>query len=397
MDLSELKKQLNIEIDLEKFAPYFPLPKSRENELCTIELIERLQKKFNLFSEYYEDVKAGFFDLLKDANLLLYMHILSLYIKDCTIDEGKVIVCPSYNGTAASAMLPLLVHLPSIERLYEDMRNRGFTDEEAKSTLKIYYVYMREEKLHRGGYVGISPAISAWMTQFTKGQIFYPGYAGLNFQLLNIAHNDPYFLRNRQNGEIIALSGEEQTFHRSGKVLGSAGCEDEEGSFKGLFEETETDYIGNPIRNYITLREPETFFKTDWELVLKPLDRVLCTHIFWDADLSPELVDKALSEAKRYCEQYYPECGFKGIYCSSWMMNPLIGELLGKESKIDKFASRFMRYHKKSFGTLYRSFVFPGKYNSIEEFPETTRLQKGFKKRLLEGGYIYETPGVIIF
>ena len=36
MGLSELKKQLNIEIDLEKFAPYFPLPKSRENELSLL-------------------------------------------------------------------------------------------------------------------------------------------------------------------------------------------------------------------------------------------------------------------------------------------------------------------------------------------------------------------------
>lgn len=397
MTLSQLAESLAIDINAEALGAYCPVPQNRRGELCSMALIERLQEHLDLFGDCYEDVKAGFADLENDPARREYMHVLSLYLKDCTADEAKAIVCPPYSGTAASAMMPLLVHLPSIEGLYDDMRRRGFTHDEAKTSLSIYRIYMREEKLHRGGYVGISPAISGWMTLFTKGQIFYPGYAGLNFQLHNIAHNDPYFLRNRHTGEVIAVCGEWQTFHRSGLVLGSAGAEDEQGAFTALFEETADAYIGNPVRNYRTLRERERFPKADWEPALKPLDRVLGTHIFWDADLSPELIDRALSEAKRMGEQYFPECGFKGIYCSSWMMNPLIGEALGKQSKIDGFASRFMRYHKKSAANTYRSFVFPGHYASTEDLPENSRLQRAFKKRLSEGGYIYETPGVIIF
>ena len=397
VNLSQLADVLGIEINAEALGGYCPIPQSRREELCSVALIDRLQARLDLFGEYYEDVKAGFADLENDPARLEYLDILSLYLKDCTAEEAKRIVCPPHCGTPASAMMPLLVHLPSIEGLYDDMRRRGFTHDEAKTSLGIYSIFMREEKLHRGGYVGVSPSISAWMALFTKGQLFYPGYAGLNFELHNIAHNDPYFLRHRRTGEIIAVCGELQTFHRSGLVLGSAGAEDEDGCFTALFEETEDAYIGNPVRNYRTLRERESFPKAEWELVLKPLDRVLGTHIFWDSDLTPEQVDRALSEAKRMGEQYFPECGFKGIYCSSWMMNPFIGEVLGKQSKIDGFASRFMRYHKKSAATLYRHFVFPGDYASDEELPETTTLQRAFKQRLLEGGYIYETPGVIIY
>jgi hypothetical protein len=392
-----MAKELNININTDTLGAYYPIPQERQAELCSLALIERLQERLALFGDYFEDVKAGFADLENDLPRREYLHALSLYLKDCTVDEARVITCPPYVGTAASAMMPLLVHLPSIEGLYDDMRRRGFTHEEAKTSLSIYHIYMREELLYRGRYVGVSPGISAWMALFTKGQIFYPGYAGLNFQLHNIPHNDPYFLRHRRTGEIVAVFGEEQTFHRSGLVLGSAGAEDEDGAFTALFEETEDAYIGNPVRNYRTLRERERFPKTDWELVLKPLDRVLGTHIFFDADLSPEQIDRALSEAKRMGEQYYPECGFQGIFCSSWMMNPLIGEVLGKQSKIDGFASRFARYHKKSLACLYRSFVYPGNYATNEDLPEKTTLQRAFKQHLLAGGYIYETPGVIIY
>lgn len=397
LTLTELSVALGIDIPAERFAAYSPIPDGRRDALCTLSLIERLEERFGLFGDYYEDVKAGFEAIERDPARREYMDMLSLYILDRDMPDTGTLPYPPYVGTPASAMLPLLVHLPSIERLYDSMRKRGFTHEEAKTTLSVYRQYMREEKLYRGGFVGVSGGISNWMAYFTKGHFFYPGYAGLNFHLTNIAHNDPYFLRNRRTGEVIAVCGELQTFHRSGLVLGSAGAEDEEGAFTALFEETDDAYIGNPVRHYRTLRERERFPKTDWELALKPLDRVLGTHIFFDADLSPEQVDIALREARRMGEQYFPECGFKGIYCSSWMMNPIVGEILGKQSKIDGFASRFMRYHKKSLANLYRSFVFPGKYDSDEQLPENTTLQRAFKKRLLEGGYIYETPGVIIY
>ena len=397
MNLTDLGALLKIDIPIDKLIAYSPIPDERKAELCSLELIERLEDRFSLFGEYYDDVVAGFNDLNNDPARWEYLDILSLYLKDSEMPDAGCLVYPPYIGTPASAIVPLLAHLPSIERLYDNMRHRGFTHEEAKTTLSIYRQYMYEELHYRGRYVGVSPSISNWMAQFTKGNIFYPGYAGLNFQLLNIAHNDPYFLRNRHTGEIQPLFGDGREFHRSGILLGSAGAQDADGMFTAQFEETDTEYIGNPSRGGLTSREQEHFSKSEWKLVLKPLDRVLTTHIFFDADLSPDQLDIAFREAKRMAREYYPECGFKGIYCSSWMMNPMIGEILGARSKIHGFASRFTRYQKKSAGTLYRSFVFPGKYETDEELPENTTLQRAFKKHLLAGGHIYEVPGVIIF
>lgn len=397
LNLTELSKALGVDIPADKLSSYSPIPDGRNAELCSLELIERLEERFHLFGEYFDDVKAGFEDLKNDPARWEYLNILCLYIKDHEMPEAGTLAYPPYVGTPASAMLPLLVHLPSIEGLYDGMRRRGFTHEEAKTTLSIYRQYMREEKLYRGGYVGISGGISNWMAYFTKGNFFYPGYAGLNFHLTNIPHNDPYFLRHRKTGEIQPLFGDGQEFHRSGILLGSAGAEDTEGMFIAQFEETNTAYIGNPSRGGLTSRERERFCKSEWELVLKPLDRVLGTHIFFDADLSPDQLDIAFREAERMGREYFPECGFKGIYCSSWMMNPMIGEILGEQSKIHGFASRYTRYQKQSAGTLYRSFVFPGKYETDEQLPENTTLQREFKKHLLAGGHIYEVPGVIIF
>ena len=397
MTHSQLSEALNVQIPEEVWNTYYPQLETRKQELCSLALLEKLEQKFSLFGEYYEAVKEGFLDLENDPARKLYLDLYSLYMRDCSGYDAKRFDYPQPAGTPASNMLALLVHLPALELTEQELAKRGFTHEEITHCLSIYRIYLWEVEKHRDGFIGITPNISNWMSQSTKCEIYYPGHGGLNFQLLTIADNEPYFLQNRKTGELLPLFGNNIFFHRSGAVLGSAGAEDPEGSFVTEFKETADAYIGHPVRNIRVSRDSEEFSKAEWELVLKPGDWVISTHIFFGSDFSKEMVDLAFAEGQRMAREYFPELNIKAQRCSSWLMNPLINEALGEDAKLSGFSARFVRYPRQSAGKAFWGYVFPGAQPAYEELPENSRLQKAFKQQLLQGGQIYEYSGVLMF
>lgn len=398
MTIQEFSEILNISVDAKLWQTYNPIPSARKNELCTDALLERLELRFGMFGEYFDAVKEGLADLENYPKAKQFMDMVSLYIRDCTTAEAKAIPYPDRTDTAALRMLPLLVHLPSVENLYDSLCQRGFTHEQACHTLSIYRIYLWETQMHRRGYVGITPFVSQWMSQFTKGEIYYPGIGGLNFQIYTLPGDEPYILRNRKTAEILPIFGNDVVFCKGGKaVLGSVGTEDPEESFTTHFYETENAYIGNPTRNCLVSPVREEFLKSEWELILRPGDNVITTHIFWGSDFSPDVVKRAFAEGQRIAKICFPECHIKAQRCCSWLMNPLINDSLGENSKLSQFSSMFVRYPRKSAGKTFVDYVFPGHYASYEELPENSSLQRAFKKHLLKGEYIYEYSGILVF
>lgn len=377
---------------------YYPIPKEREAELCSLALIDRLQEKFQLFGEYYPEVRAGFEDLENDPIQKTCMDVYSLYLKDSATEDARQLKCPRCAGTPGTNMLPLLIHLPSVEQSYQNLRDRGFSDQEAKSCLEAYRIYLWEIKEFRNGFVGYTPAISRWTTFFTKGEIIYPGFCGLNYQLLSLPKgNAPYFLKSKKTGEVLPVFANNQIIHRSGIPLGSAGAEDEDGSFETTYEETDNAYIGHPVIGCKVSPNKETFLKDEWVLSLGPGDDVISVHLFYQTDLTPETVVKSMEAGREIITRCFPERNFKAFYCSSWVLSPVLNEVLGEKAKISSFSTRFVRYPAVNKAKSVYSYVFNGKYESDEELPETTSLQRGLKQRLLAGDYVYDTKGIILF
>lgn len=397
MTFEELTKKLGVEDHQPIPNGYYPVPDQRKGELCTVGMIDNLQKKYGLFEEYYEAVREGFLDLENDPLRKTYLESISLYFKDLTALEATTmkIKYPSSVNTPASNMLPLLVHLPSIDGTYETYRQKGLSHDEAIACLKIYSIYLREEEHYRSKIIGISPAISNWMSRFTKCTIIYLGHAGLNFQPASLPDNSPFILKNLRSGELVGVFGKNIPVHKSGIPLGSAGAEDEEGSFIAKFEETDEAYIGHRANERYISKEPTTFSKKEWQLVLSPGDDMISVHIFWEADFTPEKVSASLEEGVRIAIACYPEFNFKALHCNSWLMSPDINEALGEKSKLSQYSARFMRFPVKDAGIATLNYVFPNGYEKLEELEEKTTLQRAIKKKLLAGQHIYVTRGVI--
>lgn len=112
-------------------------------------------------------------------------------------------------------------------------------------------------------------------------------------------------------------------------------------------------------------------------------------------DLSPESIDESLRLATRLTRERYPEFDAKAIHFVSWMLDPRLAEMLGEDSRLTKFLSRFSKHPCKSDGNAVFTCVFPGKPESLDDLPEDTSLQRKIKAHYLGGGYIHSFAGVI--
>lgn len=354
-----------------------------------VNIIKELESKYPTFGEYLDLVLEAAEQLHNDPERLKWVEETSAYYKSCTELGSWEITLPETDGTLLGDMLPLFILLDSVFDMIDKYISRGFDDVDVhlqqfpRSLLAVQ---------KRTGRPGINQMYFEWISIFIKCMIFNC----LPFRMnINRQRDGAIFLKNRNSGEKVAMMTE-QKIHRSGLIFGSAGCTDEEGSFETIFEETDTEFVGHLVRNFLVEKEPTRLSKSEWECVLRPGDYVICQHIPSGADLTPEKVTAAFQKAKDIVAKYYPEYNAKCISCNTWMYNPKIAEILGEDSKIAQMGARFLRFPIKSDATDVFGFVFPAMYDGYESLPENTRLERGLKKLYLEGGYLHNYAGVII-
>ena len=57
--------------------------------------------------------------------------------------------------------------------------------------------------------------------------------------------------------------------------------------------------------------------------------------------MSDSFVEASLRKAEAFFKEHYAHTKFRAFVCSSWLLYPPMQELLGEQSKIRQFASRF--------------------------------------------------------
>ena len=228
-----------------------------------------------------------------------------------------------------------------------------------------------------------------WQKKYVQGILFR--FGSFNYELKPF--DGAVLLRHRGTGEIRPLVTE-GVFHRDGMVLGSAGFEDETDSFSASFSETDEFWEANVVKDGLVLPQKEAYSKKEWEMLLSPEDPVISVHIPAQTDLSPEAVGKSYEEGMDFVGKFFPDFQPKAYYCDSWLLDPNLTDILGEKSKIVAFQNRYVKWPIRSAGKEVFSFVFVGFKGEISELPENTSLERGLKKRYLEGKYIHSYQGV---
>ncbi len=184
--------------------------------------------------------------------------------------------------------------------------------------------------------------------------------------------------------------------HRDGLPLGAFGYTDESGAYEATLTETEDAYIGYPyLPDGFVKAEPVTLLKSEWCPVIAMGDPVVSLHIPTGGSFTPAVIDDSLAEIKALLAKHYPEFNYKAFVCHSWLLDPVLSDLLGEEANIARFGRRFVPMGTRSNGNAVLNFVFfdPERRIPVEEWLEETRLHRALKAHYLQGKVVYEFYG----
>ena len=130
---------------------------------------------------------------------------------------------------------------------------------------------------------------------------------------------------------------------------------------------------------------------------LSPDDAVINVHIPAGVRLTPENCEYAYGECARIVKKTFPDFKYKAFVCFSWMMDKQLKNMLGPDSNILRFQSRFTTFFrdKPTDGVLTFVFGYPaGVKPDYSELAEDTSLRRAIKAHLLAGGSIYADGGI---
>ena len=118
-------------------------------------------------------------------------------------------------------------------------------------------------------------------------------------------------------------------------------------------------------------------------------------HIPSDANFCPSAIEQSLRDAKKFFSMYYPSlCGAE-YRCHSWLLDRQLRGMLGDNSNIVNFQSRFEIFNEGEASSEFIEWLFNTKTTDYTTLPENTSLQEKMKKHLLSGGVIRNAYGRI--
>lgn len=134
----------------------------------------------------------------------------------------------------------------------------------------------------------------------------------------------------------------------------------------------------------------------EYEIVPLGAEAAIELHIPSDADFSPEQVDRSLEQAGRFFQKHYPQLTGAEYRCHSWLLDGQLREMLGEDSNILHFQTRFEILDRGEADREFMEWLFQTKSADLSSLPERTCLQRNMKRHLLAGGQIRTAFGRLI-
>ena len=113
---------------------------------------------------------------------------------------------------------------------------------------------------------------------------------------------------------------------------------------------------------------------------------ILSVHIPSDAVLTREKLDASYRMAREFFAKYFPDFQYRCVYCSTWMLSPVLKQILKPGSRILEFQSDYEITQVDLESNSGMTWIYKRNYDDYTQLPEDTSLMRGMKKILLEGG-----------
>lgn len=345
-------------------------------------------EQYNIYTYMKDDIARIRGKLVWDRDNIVYCYTLARAIGANDRAAIKQLSKPrAQDNDELFDTLPLFALLWFIPEMRKKHGQMGIPSDVTEATCNMFENQVQDfvDLNHRYGishYVG-------WLKSFLDCKIVRIG----RFNFEKAAYNSPFDVF--ENDGRLAVLPKGVTFHRNGQILGGVDCSDEEVSFFADIEETDDSFIGYRIENGIALNERVTFKKSEWKRVLTQGDDIISVHIPSGGRMDDEVCDRDIAR----CREIFDTCfgGYKAFYCNSWLLDPQIKTIMGKDTNLTKFADRYTKFPTKNIENDVFEYVYLLSHTTpLEELPENTSFGRAVKQHLMEGKHIYGARGVFL-
>ena len=343
-------------------------------------------EKYPVFTHMKDDIGRIRDELVKDSDNLIYSYFLYSAIHARDNEAIAALSAPrKSNESELYDTLPLFALLWELPVMVAEHATRHVPKDVTADTIEMFQNQMGDYLL-LNGRLGISSYVS-WMLKFLQCKILRVGRFNLEICKYNCAFDA--FIRENE----IKLMPNGVAFHRSGRVLGSVGCEDEDGSYVGNIRENNGCYVGLTVDGGVVLNQEQRLPISEWKRVLTKGDTVVSVHIPTGGALTPEICERDLRRGEEIILSSF--ANFKMFFCLSWLLDTELRVITGKEGNVTRFGDRFMRFPIKSNGNDVFEYVFETLPDTpLSELPEKNSFARAIKTHLLSGGHVYGAAGV---
>ena len=127
----------------------------------------------------------------------------------------------------------------------------------------------------------------------------------------------------------------------------------------------------------------------------------IALHIPSNAKLEPDRLNASIDAARRFMSEYFPEWNTAPMTCESWLLSPVIRDLLPGDSRIRMFQRAFdvdvvdTVDDSAALEWVFKLAAGQQEGYTWEALPEDTRLQRGVKALMRAGGHVGSAKGVL--
>ncbi len=195
---------------------------------------------------------------------------------------------------------------------------------------------------------------------------------------------------------MLAESGQE--FRTDGCYNGSGGISEEKGAWISELEESDTKATGFPINpEGRASRKKRSLNLSEWKGILQQDDPILEIHIPEDGSMDFDACGESLRRLIQFFPEHFPDRPFKGICCTSWLLDPAYQNLLSDRSNIVRFQRECFLFPLNSRGGragLER--IFYEYAHDLSTAPRDTSMRRAVLDHLDAGGVLV-SGGALIF
>ncbi len=396
MTLEQMKKELGMTDVPEIFCEIYEKIKGTYEShskmiLSDDYIIKTLTDCYALLS-YTEVVLAAAKEIRQNEAMRLLICILEQWVRAGGNANDSSYTPPSGEGIAYD-FLHLFAAIPTMPDSVKFLRDRNVPEDIIVATMQEYE-YCFGMCLSSIGRIAFDRGRLGWIRLLVQNKIIRVDRFKYELPTKRVDGVRVYKNKSRE----LAVFADGLHVHRNGRIVGSVGCEDEEGSFVAETVETENEIIGHLITDGNVAKEKTALSKSEWELCLSKDDPVIPVHIPAEESFDMETVEASYNRMRELMSECFQDMPYKAFHCKTWMMSRDLRKVLKPTSNILAFQSKYIHYPCCSDATWVFGFVFPGEggIENLDNLSENTSLQRNIKQLYRNGEYIYDDCGFFL-